>query len=363
MPPARLTLLPSGQVISVTDGETLLEAALRAGLNLPHSCKGGHCASCRAQLLAGDISYPAGRPPGLMQEEYAAGYALLCQAHAASAELSVKIREVPPALHLDVQSLPCRIERCQLLTPDVMAVFLRLPAAAMFAFNAGQYVDIMLPQNRRRSFSLANPPHQAAVLELHIRRVTGGEFTEQLFGGELATTLLRIEGPLGQFHFRTESERPALLIGGGTGYAPLRSMLRSLLEHGERRSLHLYWGAPTRADLYEDAAIRDWCRQYPNLRYTPVLSAPLPEAGPQEGPRQGPRESWSGRTGLVHHAVLADHPDLQGFDVYASGPPAMIEAIRQEFTARGLPQAQLSFDSFDFAPDAMAKSSVSGDPP
>jgi CDP-4-dehydro-6-deoxyglucose reductase len=330
-------------VLAVADGETILEAALRTGLNLPHSCKGGHCASCRAQLLAGEVSYPSGRPPGLMEQEYAAGYALLCQAHAVSPELTVKVREVSPALDIQVQSLPCRVERWQLLAPDVMALFLRLPAAAMFAFNAGQYVDIMLPQNRRRSFSLANPPHETAVLELHIRRVTGGEFTEQLFGGQLAKTLLRIEGPLGQFHFRTESERPALLIGGGTGYAPLRSMLRTLLEGGERRSLQLYWGAAARADLYEDATIRDWCRQYPNLQYTPVLSAPLPT------------DTWGGRRGLVHHAVLEDHPDLHRFDVYASGPPAMVEAIRSEFVARGLPPEQLRFDSFDFAPDVPVK--------
>jgi CDP-4-dehydro-6-deoxyglucose reductase len=343
VPHARLTLLPSGRVLSVAGGETLLEAALRSGLNLPHSCKGGHCASCRAQLLAGEVSYPAGRPPGLMEQEYAAGYALLCQAHAASPELTVKVREVPPVLDILVQSLPCRIERCQLLSPDVMAVFLRLPAAAMFAFNAGQYVDIMLPQNRRRSFSLANPPYETAVLELHIRRVTGGEFTEQLFNGQLTKTLLRIEGPLGQFHFRTESKRPALLIGGGTGYAPLRSMLRTLLEGGERRPLHLYWGAATRADLYEDANVREWCRQYTNLQYTPVLSDTRPA------------DAWTGRTGLVHRAVLEDHPNLQGFDVYASGPPGMVEAIRSEFVVHGLPPEQLSFDSFDFAPDVPAQ--------
>jgi CDP-4-dehydro-6-deoxyglucose reductase, E3 len=338
VPHARLTLLPAGRALSVTEGETLLDAALRAGLNLPHSCKGGHCASCRAQLLSGEVTYPAGRPAGLLEQEYAAGYALLCQAQAVSPELTVKVREVPCALDLQIQNLPCRIERCQLLAPDVMAAFLRLPAAAMFAFNAGQYVDIMLSQNRRRSFSLANPPHASAVLELHIRRVTGGEFTEQLFKGQLVNSLLRIEGPLGQFHFRTDSERPALLIGGGTGYAPLRSMLRMLLESGERRSLHLYWGAATRVDLYEDAQVRGWCRQYPNLQYTPVLS------------HAQAADAWTGRTGLVHRAVLADHPDLRGFDVYASGPPAMIEAIRSEFAGHGLPTEQLRFDSFDFAP-------------
>lgn len=343
---SRVTLLPSGQVLAVASGEAILEAALRAGLNLPHSCKGGHCASCKAQLLAGEVSYPLGRPPGLMEEEYRAGYTLLCQARAASNELTVKVRDLTATVAVDnrqVRSLPCRIERLELLTPDVLAVFLRLPATEIFAFNAGQYVDIMLPQNRRRSFSLANPPHDAALLELHVRRVTAGEFTEQLFAGKLAKALLRIEGPLGQFCFRRESQRPALLIGGGTGYAPLRSMLRTLLEDGDARRLHLYWGAASQADLYEDVIIRNWCARYPNLEYTPVLSAPRTD------------DAWQGRTGWVHEAVLQDHPDLSGFDVYASGPPAMVESIRREYPAHGLPTQQLFFDSFDFAPDVLDK--------
>jgi len=347
---SRVTLLPSGRVLVVASGEAILEAALRAGLNLPHSCKGGHCSSCRAQLLAGQVQYPSGRPPGLLEQEYAAGYTLLCQARPASSELTVKIREISAVAEIQVRSLPCRIERLQQLTGDVMALFLRLPATEMFAFNAGQYVDIMLPQNRRRSFSLANPPHDAALLELHVRRVTAGEFTEQLFAGKLAKALLRIEGPLGQFCFRTDSARPALLIGGGTGYAPLRSMLRTLLEGGDQRSLHLYWGAVSRADLYEDAIIRNWCNRYPNLKYTPVLSEPRPE------------DAWSGRTGWVHSTVLQDHPDLSGFDVYASGPPAMVEAIRSEYPAQGLPPQQLFFDSFDFAPDVLAKLASATEP-
>jgi CDP-4-dehydro-6-deoxyglucose reductase len=339
---ARVILLPSGQSLSVEDGETLLDAALRAGLNLPHSCKGGHCSSCRARLRDGKVRYPLGRPLGLLEEEERNGYVLLCQAHAASEELAVEVREIrPPAPDVHLKSVPCRIERMELLTPDVMAVFLRLPQNEPFHFAAGQYVDIMLPQNRRRSFSIANPPHDAKFIELHVRRVASGEFTQQLFSGMKEKTLLRIEGPLGQFWFREGSPRPALLIGGGTGYAPLRAMLRHVLERGRPRPLHLYWGAQREPDLYEDAQVREWCAKHPQLRYTPVLSDPSPE--------------WSGRRGLVHAAALADHPDLSHFDVYASGPPAMVEAVRHEFCERGLPTAQLFFDSFDYAPDALAK--------
>lgn len=361
---SRIKLLPSKQTIVAEEGETILEAALRAGLNLPHSCKGGHCSSCRARVRAGQVHYPRGHPPGLMDQEEREGYVLLCQAHAASAELAIEVREIrPPEPDVQLKSLPCRIERLQRLAPEVMAVFLSLPPHETFHFVAGQYLDIMLPQNRRRSFSIANAPHQSPWLELHVRRVASGEFTQQLFSGMQEKTLLRIEGPLGQFWFRRESPRPALLIGGGTGYAPLRSMLHDLLGRGDRRPLHLYWGAQQRHDLYEDAQLRALCAQHPNLTYTPVLS------DPQDEPGSAP---WTGRTGLVHEAVLEDYaaagerppnepadtaprPPLSRFDVYVSGPPAMVETVREELTRRGLPEAQLYFDSFDFAPDALAK--------
>jgi CDP-4-dehydro-6-deoxyglucose reductase len=341
---SRVTLLPFDQVLSVERGETILEAALRAGLNLPHSCKGGHCSACKARLLSGSVHYPLGRPLGLLEEEERDAQVLLCQAHAASDEIVIEAREIkPPAPEIQVKSLPARIERLQRLAPDVMAVFLRLPAREEFHFVAGQYLDIMLPQNRRRSFSIANAPGEGEMLELHVRRVSSGEFTQQIFSGAAEKTLLRIEGPLGQFWFRRESPRPALLIGGGTGYAPLRSMLKDLLARGDRRPLHFYWGAQTPADLYEDEQVRAWCVQYANFSYTPVLSNVAPDA------------AWSGRRGWVHEAVLEDYPDIAAFDVYTAGPPAMVEAIRHEFVARGLPAEQLFFDSFDFAPDALAK--------
>lgn len=341
---SRVTLLPFGQVLSVEQGETILDAALRAGLNLPHSCKGGHCSACRARILEGSVHYPLGRPLGLLEEEERAAQILLCQAHAASAEIVIEAREIkPPLPEIQVKSVPARIERLQRLAPDVMAVFLRLPAREQFNYVAGQYLDVMLPQNRRRSFSIANPPHDSDLIELHVRRVASGEFTQQLFSGMAEKTLLRIEGPLGQFWFREESPRPALLIGGGTGYAPLRAILRHLLERGDRRPLQFYWGAQSSVDLYEDAQCRAWSAQYPNLQYTPVLSNPAAD------------QPWHGRQGWVHEAALQDHPNIHGFDVYTAGPPVMVEAIRHEFIARGLPADQLFFDSFDFAPDVLER--------
>jgi len=340
----QVTLVPTGQSFIAEPGEAVLAAALRAGLNLPHSCKGGHCASCRARILEGEFAYPGVRPPGLTEDEARAGYALLCQARAVT-DLRVETREVRPAPDVEVKSLPCRIERLDRIADDVMAVFLRLPAVEEFAYRPGQYLDVMLSEGRRRSFSIASAPGDGRLIELHVRRASSSGFTGRLFDGMPVGTLLRIEGPLGQFWLRTGSPRPPLMVGGGTGYAPLRAMLRQLVATGDRRPLTLYWGARSAADLYEHHRLLELERERAGFVYCPVLSEP----------QAGEAAPWAGRRGLVHEAVLADHQDLSGFDVYASGPPAMIEAIRRDFLRHGLPREQLFFDSFDYAPDTLAK--------
>lgn len=338
----QVTLLPQRRTFGVRASESVLDGALRAGINLPHSCKGGSCGACRARLVGGFVHYPFGRPIGISAEEEREGHVLLCEARATS-DLQVDIREVRPADDIEIRDLPCRVARKHLLAPDVMALFLQLPAVERFAFLPGQYLDIMLPGERRRSFSIASPPHDSRPLELHVRRAPGGEFSQRVFEELKEKALLRIEGPLGQFCYRHDARRPALLVGGGTGFAPLKAILRHVLERGPARSLHLYWGARTPTDLYEDALVREWVAKHPLLSYTPVLSAVAPGDG------------WTGRTGLVHEAVFADHPDLGGLDVYASGPPAMIDAIRREGARHGLRPEQLFFDSFEYAPDALAQ--------
>jgi len=287
--------------------------------------------------------YPRGRSAGLTAEEADEGYALLCEAHPRS-DLDVETREVRPAPDVEVKSLPCRIERRTRVAADVMSVELRLPAVEEFNFRPGQYLDVMLGGGRRRSFSIASAPSDGRGLMLHVRRASSTGFTGRLFDEMEIGTLLRIEGPLGQFWLRSESPRPPIMIGGGTGYAPLRAMLRQLIADGDRRAVTLYWGARSVADLYEHDSLASLARERPGFCYRPVLSDPAPgDTG------------WTGRIGLVHQAVLADHADLAGFDVYASGPPAMIEAIRADFAAHGLPREQLFFDSFDYAPDTLAK--------
>jgi CDP-4-dehydro-6-deoxyglucose reductase len=344
----QVTLIPTGQAFKVESGETILSAALRAGLNLPHSCKGGHCASCRARIVEGTIDYAGETPSGITPDEVRSGYALLCQARALT-DLKVETREVRPAPDVEVKSLPCRIERLDRIAEDVMSVVLRLPAVEELHYRPGQYLDVMLAEGRRRSFSIASAPADGRNLELHVRRASKSGFTAQLFDSLRQGALLRIEGPLGQFWFRTESPRPALMVGGGTGYAPLRAMLRQLVATGDRRSVTLYWGSRDLDGLYEHAWLEELARTRPGFAYRPVLSSP--SAG---------REGF--RAGLVHEALLHDYPDLAGFDVYASGPPAMIEAIRREFTARGLPREQLFFDSFDYAPDTLARMKAAATP-
>jgi len=341
----RISLCNSDRIFSVAPDRAVLDAALDAGLNLPHSCKGGNCGACRARLLRGEVGYPNGRPLGLTDSEVAEGFILLCQARAHS-DLTIETYEISTPDQAPVKRLPCRIERAERWAHDVMALFLRLPAAERFDFMPGQYLDIMLPGGRRRSFSIASPPHDARLLELHVRRVPGGVFTEQLFAGG-RSALLSIEGPLGHFSYRTPArsatgeDAPMLLVGGGTGLAPLKSILRHVIENGLRREINLYWGVRSERDLYAHGALEDMARRAANLRYVPVLSEPSPQ--------------WQGRRGWVHEAVLADFDSLEHHDVYASGPPAMVEAVRREFGLRGVAPSRLWFDSFDYAPDSLAR--------
>jgi CDP-4-dehydro-6-deoxyglucose reductase len=286
--------------------------------------------------MAGRIHYPQLRPAGLTELEAQQGDILLCQARALT-DLVVQARLIASATNVDIKTLPCRIARLEQLASDVMQVFLRLPAVESLPFHPGQYLDVLLENGARRSFSIASPPHDSALLELHVRRVLGGDFTEQLFSSALRVgSLLRIEGPLGQFIYR-EGAGPLLMIAGGTGFAPLKSMLRHILEQRRPREIRLYWGARRAVDLYEEALLLQWCSRHPSLHFIPVLS---------EATRE---EAGQRRLGWVHEAVLADFPSLAPFEVYAAGPPALIETIRASFPRQGVAVDRLYFDSFDYA--------------
>src|ERR1700690_4681266 len=250
----RISLTNSQRTFSATPDQTILEAALAAGLNLPHSCKTGNCGLCRARLIGGAIRDLQGRPLGLSEQDAADGTILMCQAQAQS-DLQLALTELSPAGESKFRRLPCRIERVEPLSHDVMALYLRLPIVETFDFEAGQYIDIMLPGGRRRSFSISSPPPDSKLLELHVRRVPGGELTERLFDQQSLGALLNVEGPLGQFVYRppaapTPAAAPILMIGGGTGLAPLKSILRHLIETGIHRAVTLYWGGRSERDLY-----------------------------------------------------------------------------------------------------------------
>jgi CDP-4-dehydro-6-deoxyglucose reductase len=334
-----VTLVPAGEQIEVEAGESILDAALRSGLNLPHSCKAGRCGSCRARILSGRVSYPAGRPLALTEAEDREGYALLCQARA-EGPVSIETRQIRNVTDVQIRSLPCRVQRMQRLAPDVMGLWLRLPAVEPFTWQPGQYVDVMLAGGRRRSFSLANPPHAGPLLELHVRRSSRGEFTGQVFGSMTEGTLRRVEGPLGQMIYRPQAG-PLLLVGGGTGYAPMKAILRHVLESGARRDVVLYWGARTSSDLYDDPWLRELAAREPGFSYVPVLSDEEPAAG--------------GLRGLVHEAVLAAGLPLAQMDIYLAGPPEMVAALRNALPGHGADPARIVFDSFEYSPDALAR--------
>jgi CDP-4-dehydro-6-deoxyglucose reductase len=323
---------PAGHAFTVEAGETLLAAAMRQAVGLPYGCRNGTCGSCTARLVAGQVEYPSGMTEGLAGKP--AGSCLTCQAVPLT-DIVLQVAEVKCIAELEVRILPCRVERKEPLSPDVVRLYLKLPEGQRLHFLAGQYLEFILRDGRRRAFSIANAPHDDATIELHIRHVPGGEFTDFVFKRLQERAILRIQAPLGTFTLREDSDRPLLLIGGGTGFAPLKGMIEHAFHQGIERPMHLYWGARVQPDLYLPELPLGWERTHPNFRYTPVLSEPGPD--------------WTGRIGLVHAAVVADYPDLSGFDVYLSGPPAMVAAGRCAFAAGGLGADRLFSDAFEYA--------------
>jgi len=326
---------PAGHEFSVGPGQTLLEAAIARRIGLPYGCRDGKCGSCTAELLAGRVSYPSGKTEAL--EGQPANACLTCQAVPES-DLRLRVAELETVADIEVRTLPCRISAKTRLNHDVMRLQLKLPEAQRLQFLAGQYLEFILADGRRRAFSIANAPHDDALMELHVRRVPGGEFTDYVFDQLAEKTVLRIQGPLGSFVLREQSTRPMLFVGGGTGFAPLKGMLEHAFHRGIARPMTLYWGVRAERDLYLPELPQRWAAEHANFRFVPVLSEPDPD--------------WGGRRGYVHEAVLEDHPDIADYDVYMSGPPVMVEAGRAAFEARGLGLDHMFSDAFEYAADS-----------
>jgi len=340
--PHQVTIQPSGHQFIVEDDETILEAALREGFALPYGCRNGACGACKGKVLSGQLDYGVHQPNALKDEEKEQGRALFCRARPLS-DMVIEAKEIGATKDIVVKTLPCRVEKLEKRADDVMRVLIKLPANERLQFLAGQYIDFQLKDGKSRSYSLANPPHDDALLELHIRHVPGGLFTDQVFSTLKERDILRLKGPLGSFFIREDSDKPMVFIAGGTGFAPIKGMLQHAFAEHTDRELVLYWGVRSLNDLYMAELPQQWLAEHPNFSFIPVLSNPAPG------------DHWQGRTGFVHEAVLADFADLSGYQVYACGAPIMVDSARDAFTqTRGLPDDEFFADAFVYAADTEA---------
>ena len=337
-----VTLQPSGRSFTVQRDEAILAAAIRQGIGLPYGCRDGACGSCKCKLLEGRVIHGAHQLQALSVAEEDAGYTLTCCA-APQTDLVLEARTVTAAGDMPVRKMPARVISIDKPAPDVAIVKLQLPASEALRYHAGQYIDVLLRDGVRRSYSMANAPHTQGDkpwIELHIRHLPGGVFSDQVFGTLKAKDILRLEGPFGSFFLREESPKPIVLLASGTGFAPIKALIEQLRFKGSDRPVTLYWGCRTRADLYLHEAVLEVAAQMPTLRYVPVLSEPVAS------------DAWSGRTGFVHQAVMADIPDISSHQVYACGAPVMVESAQRDFTERcGLPADEFYADAFYSAAD------------
>lgn len=329
----QITIQPGGQQFSIGTDETILEAALKHGYILPYSCRDGVCGACKGKVLQGKVNY--GEGAALTETDKANGMALFCCSKPLS-DLLIESHEISAVKDIQIKTMPCRVHSMEKPAADVMVLKLKLPANERLQFLAGQYIDILLKDQKPRSFSLANAPHNDDFLELHIRNIAGGAFTEHVFNEMKERDIMRFKGPLGTFFLREDSAKPIIFVASGTGFAPIKAIIEHALYIGIKRPMHFYWGARRLSDLYMLNLAKQWEAQ--GITFTPVLSEPLPE------------EEWSGRTGFVHLAVMEDYRDLSAYEVYACGAPVVVEAAHTDFTTtRGLPNEAFFSDAFTYA--------------
>lgn len=341
-----ITTIPRGRVVIARAGETVLEAALHQGLNLPYQCRDGACGICKGKILRGTVDYGVYQKDMLTDAEKKEGKALFCCAKPLS-DLDIECDEVDELKAFPVKIIKFRVQKMERALPDVMLLELRPAGDEQMHFIAGQYVDVQLDDGTRRSYSIANAPHQSDHLQLHIRLVKGGKFTSHVFDGMKEGDVLQVEGPLGTFFLHEESDKPIIFMSGNTGFASIKSMLEHAFKVGLNRSMVLYWGARTPADFYLADLAKKWQQEHDNFKFIPVLSEPKPE------------HDWHGRTGLVTEAILQDYQDLSSYQIYACGPPLMVDAGRAPFVAKGLPEDQYFTDAFRAAPHKASVAEVS----
>lgn len=330
----RVEIIPSQKHFECEEGETILNAALRSDVILPYGCKDGACGSCKADLVEGKVDYGAYQARALTDEERVRGKVLTCCAKPLT-PVTVKVRELSGLGDIPMKKMPCRVITIQKPTSDVAVLTIQLPANEVLQFKAGQYIEFLLRDGARRAYSLANPPSQEGAVELHIRHMPGGRFTDHVFGAMKEREILRMEGPLGTFFLREDTNKPVVLLASGTGFAPMKSLLEDAFVRKLERNFILYWGGRTRADLYLADLASRWGNEHPNFKFVPVLSEPSENC------------HWEGRTGFVHKAVMEDFPDLSAHQVYACGVPVMVDSARQDFINQcALPEQEFFADTF-----------------
>jgi CDP-4-dehydro-6-deoxyglucose reductase len=325
----QITVQPSGHHFTCEADETVLAAAIRAGIGLPYGCKNGACGSCKGKVVAGAVEHKPHQQRALTEQEKLQGFSLFCCA-IPDTDLVIEAREVGGSSEYPVRKMPSRVASVTKAAPDVAIITLQLPANEALAYRAGQYIEFMLKDGKRRAYSIANAPSLDKPLELHIRHLPGGVFTDHVFSTMKERDILRFEGPLGTFFLREESAKPIVLLASGTGFAPVKALVEHMIDLQSTRPVSLYWGGRRPQDLYMHALCEQWAATLPNFRYVPVISDALPE------------DDWQGRTGFVHAAVLQDLPDLSNHQVYACGAPVMIDAARRDYAASG----KLAADEF-----------------
>ncbi|MEO5771062.1 MAG: CDP-6-deoxy-delta-3,4-glucoseen reductase [Burkholderiaceae bacterium] len=333
----KITVQPADVSFDVARDEAILAAAIRVGVGLPYGCRDGACGSCKSRLVEGRVIHGVHQSKALSAEEEAAGWILTCCA-APQTDCVIQARTVAGAGEYAPVKMPARVASLQRAADDVIVMQLQLPATAAFRYRAGQFVEFILRDGARRSYSMATAPSLLGTppsIELHLRHMPGGKFTDAVFTTMKERDILRIEGPFGSFFLREDSDKPLVLLASGTGFAPIKAIVAEMRVKGDRRPVRLYWGCRHRGDLYRHAWAVEAAATMPQLTYVPVLSEARPE------------DAWQGRIGFVHHAVMADLPDLSGHAVYACGAPVMVSAAQRDFIANcKLPEAEFFADSF-----------------
>ncbi|WP_313302909.1 CDP-6-deoxy-delta-3,4-glucoseen reductase [Diaphorobacter sp.] len=332
-----ISVQPSGRSFDTQGSETILAAAIRSGVGLPYGCKDGACGSCKCKKLSGSVVHGEHQPKALSNEEEAAGFVLTCCATPLT-DVVLESRQVTDESAFPIKKLPVRVASLTRASHDVMQVKLQLPAADHFRYHAGQYIEFILRDGARRAYSMATAPHlqeQAPGVELHIRHMPGGRFTDHVFGAMKEREILRVEGPFGSFFLREDSDKPIILLASGTGFAPIKALLEHMQHKATTRPVTLYWGGRRPGDLYMDTWVREQQAQMPQLQYVPVVSDAMPE------------DHWQGRTGFVHKAVMQDFADLSGHQVYACGAPIVVDSARNDYVAEcQLPAEEFFADAF-----------------